>query len=111
MIPLICVAAIAFGGFYTPGMALVSDRAESAGLAQGLGFGIMNSAWASGNLTGPAVGGALASAFGDAVPYLAGGALCLLTLAGDDDGQAASRRGGRGGYRSSTHAASSGRRR
>ncbi len=70
MIPLICVAAIAFGGFYTPGMALVSDRAESAGLAQGLGFGIMNSAWASGNLTGPAVGGALASAFGDAVPYL-----------------------------------------
>lgn len=80
VIPLICAAAIAFGGFYTPGMALVSDRAESTGLAQGLAFGIMNSAWASGNLTGPAVGGALASGFGDAVPYLAGGALCLLTL-------------------------------
>jgi MFS family permease len=80
VIPLVCAAAIAYGGFYTPGMALVSDRAEAAGLPQGLGFGIMNSAWASGNLTGPAVGGALASAFGDAVPYLACGALCVATL-------------------------------
>ena len=78
---LVCLAAVAFGGFYTPGMALVSDRAEVAGLAQGLGFGIMNSAWAAGNLTGPSVGGVLADAFGDAVPYLGAAALCLATLA------------------------------
>jgi MFS family permease len=80
VIPLVAVAAVAFGGFYTPGMALVSDRAEAVGLAQGMAFGIMNSAWASGNLTGPVVGGALANTFGDAVPYLVGGALCLATL-------------------------------
>ncbi len=77
---LICLAAVSFGGCYTPGMALVSDRAELAGLAQGLGFGIMNSAWAVGNLTGPTIGGVLADGFGDAVPYLGAAALCLATL-------------------------------
>ena len=68
----VCAAAIALGGFYTPGMALVSDRAEAAGLAQALAFGVMNTAWALGNVTGPAVGGALAERFGDAVPYALG---------------------------------------
>jgi MFS family permease len=77
---LVAAAALSFGGFYTPGMALTSHRAETAGLAQGLAFGVMNSAWALGNVTGPVAGGALASAFGDAVPYLLGGALCAATL-------------------------------
>ena len=77
---LVAAAALSFGGFYTPGMALTSRRAETAGLAQGLAFGVMNSAWALGNMTGPVAGGALASAFGDAVPYLLGGALCALTF-------------------------------
>ena len=40
----------------------------------------MNSAWALGEMTGPTVGGALANAFGDAIPYLLGAALCALTL-------------------------------
>ena len=80
VVVLVVLAAISFGGFYTPSMALVSDRAESLGLAQGLGFGIMNTAWALGNMTGPAAGGALAEAAGDAVPYLLASALCLLTL-------------------------------
>jgi MFS family permease len=77
---LIAAAALSFGGFYTPGMALTSHRAATAGLAQGLAFGVMNSAWALGNMTGPVAGGALASAFGDAVPYLLGAGLCALTL-------------------------------
>ncbi len=77
---LVGAAAVAFGGFYTPGMALTSHRAEAAGLAQGLAFGVMNSAWALGNMTGPALGGALASAFGDAAPYLLGASLCAITL-------------------------------
>jgi len=59
---------------------IVADRAERAGLSQGIGFGLTNTAWALGAVTGPAVGGALAEAFGDAVPYLACGALCALTL-------------------------------
>jgi MFS family permease len=61
-------------------MALVADRSERAGLQQGIGFGVTNSAWAAGALIGPAVGGALAQAFGDPVPYLLCGALCALTL-------------------------------
>ncbi|MCP9485846.1 MAG: MFS transporter [Gaiellaceae bacterium MAG52_C11] len=81
VVALVALAAISFGGFYTPGMALVSDRAESVGLAQGLGFGIMNTAWALGNMTGPIAGGALAEAAGDALPYLLAAGLCLVTLA------------------------------
>jgi MFS family permease len=78
---LTVLAAIAFGAFYTPGMALVSDRAELVGLSQAIGFGIMNTAWALGNMSGPSVAGVLADAAGDALPYLVGGALCALTLA------------------------------
>ena len=52
---LAVAAAVSFGGFYTPGIALVSDRAEHAGLAQGLAFGVMNTAWAIGALLGPIV--------------------------------------------------------
>jgi predicted MFS family arabinose efflux permease len=77
---LVTAAGISFGGFYTPGMALTSHRAEAAGLPQGVAFGIMNSAWALGNVTGPTAGGAFAEGFGDAAPYLAGAALCALTL-------------------------------
>jgi len=77
---LVGAAALAFGGFYTPGMALTSYRAEAVGLAQGLAFGIMNSAWALGELTGPVLSGALAGEFGDAVPYLVGAMLCGLTF-------------------------------
>jgi MFS family permease len=78
---LVCAAAIGFGALYTPGMALTSYRADLAGLAQGLAFGAMNTAWALGNMTGPAVGGALAQAVGDAAPYLVCAVLCAITLA------------------------------
>ena len=77
---LTVLAAITFGAFYTPGMALVSDRTESAGLSQAIGFGIMNTAWALGNMSGPALAGAIAESAGDAVPYVLAAVLCLLTL-------------------------------
>lgn len=77
---LVVAGSISSAGFYTPGMALVADRSERAGLPQGIGFGVTNSAWAAGALIGPTVGGALAQAFGDPVPYLLFGALCGLTL-------------------------------
>jgi MFS family permease len=78
---LVCAAAVSFGSLYTPSMALTSHRAEAVGLAQGLAFGVMNTAWAFGELVGPSAGGALADSFGDAVPYLVAGGLCALTLA------------------------------
>lgn len=80
VVALVIAASIAFGGFYTPGMALVADRSERAGLSQGIGFGVTSTAWAGGALAGPAAGGALADAFGDAVPYLLCGVLCAVTL-------------------------------
>lgn len=78
---LIGAAAISFGSLYTPGMSLTSHRAETAGLAQGLAFGVMNTAWALGELVGPTAGGALADSSSDAAPYLVGACLCALTLA------------------------------
>jgi MFS family permease len=78
---LVCVASISFGSLYTPSMSLASHRADAAGLAQGLAFGVVNTAWACGELIGPTLGGALAESAGDAAPYLVGAALCALTLA------------------------------
>jgi MFS family permease len=77
---LVGAAAISFGSLYTPGMTLTSHRADASGLAQGLAFGIMNSAWALGALAGPTLGGALGESFGDPAPYLVAAALCAFTL-------------------------------
>jgi MFS family permease len=77
---LLIVASIAYGAFFTPGMALVSDTAERSGIAQGLVFGVMNGAWAVGNVVGPAAGGALAESAGDALSYLLLAAICLATF-------------------------------
>jgi MFS family permease len=77
---LVAVAAISFGGFYTPGMALVSHRADAAGVTQGLAFGVMNSAWALGQMSGPSLGGVLAESIDDAAPYVLCSLLCALTL-------------------------------
>jgi MFS family permease len=84
---LTLAAAIAFGGFWAPAMALISEGAERAGLAQGLAFGIMNAAWAVGNAIGPSAGGLLADHAGDALPFLLVSGICVITL-----GAAGSRR-------------------
>jgi MFS family permease len=72
--------AVSFASLYAPGMALVSDRAEAAGLAMALAFGLMNTAWALGVVLGPVIGGALAQTFDDAVPYTLCAVLAALTL-------------------------------
>jgi MFS family permease len=81
LVALVTVAGLGFGGLNTPGLALIADRAQAASLAQGLAFGAMVVTWGAGTLVGPAVGGLLAAASGDAVPYLAASAICLVTLA------------------------------
>jgi len=78
---LVLVAGVVYGAFFTPGMALVSDSADRSGIAQGLVFGVMNGAWAVGNVVGPAAGGALAQSAGDSLSYVVLAALCLGTLA------------------------------
>ena len=79
---LVWAAAFGFGTMYSPAMALVADRAEAAGLAQGFGFGLMNSFWALGLIVAPPFAGALSESHGDHLPYLIGGMLALLTLLG-----------------------------
>jgi MFS family permease len=79
---LVVVAGVTYGGFYTPGMALLTDAAEQRGIAAALVFGAMNGAWAAGNVVGPAFGGWLAELAGDSLPYLLLAAVCLVTLAG-----------------------------
>jgi MFS family permease len=78
---LVLVAGVAYGGFYTPAMALLTDAAERRNIAPGLAFGAMNGAWAIGNVVGPALGGWLAELSGDSLPYLLLAAVCLATLA------------------------------
>jgi MFS family permease len=78
---LVIAAGIAYGSFFTPGMALVANGAERSGIAQGLVFGVMNGAWALGNAIGPAAGGALAQTAGDSLPYVLLAAVCIATLA------------------------------
>ena len=71
----------AFGSFWTPAMSLVTDAAEQSGLEYGYAFALVNVAWAPGQAGGSAIGGAVASATTDAVPYLGLTVLCLVTLA------------------------------
>lgn len=79
---VIAFAGIAFGTFYTPGMTLLTQAAEERHLDYGYAFALVNLAWAPGQSGGSAIGGAVAQATSDAVPYLALSAIALLTLAG-----------------------------
>jgi MFS family permease len=63
-------------------MALVADRADALGLSHALGFGITNTVWAAGATVGPLLGGTLADATTDAVPYGLCALLCAATLLG-----------------------------
>jgi MFS family permease len=78
--PLIVLAAIAYGVLFTPAFAMIADGAEITGLAQGMAFGLMSAAWATGAVAGPAAGGAIANATGDWIPFAIGAALCALFL-------------------------------
>jgi MFS family permease len=80
-VPLIVLASVAYGMLFTPAFALIADGAEDAGLAQGMAFGLMNAAWALGAVTGPAAGGAIASATGDWIPFLLAAGLCVGAFA------------------------------
>jgi MFS family permease len=78
---LVVLAGIAYGNLFTPAFALIADGADQAGLAQGMGFGLMNAGWATGALVGPAAGGAIAAAAGDRLALLLSAALCAVSLA------------------------------
>jgi predicted MFS family arabinose efflux permease len=78
---VVVLAGQAFGTFWAPAMAWLTDAAEQRGLDAAYAFALINLAWAPGQAAGAAAGGAVAGATSDAVPYLALGAVCLGTLA------------------------------
>jgi MFS family permease len=79
---LLVVAVVALTFFWAPAAALLSDASESAGLDQGFAFGLMNLAWAAGQVMGGTGGGALADVSADAVPYALLAVTCAATLTG-----------------------------
>ena len=79
-VPLIVLAAGAYGVLFTPAFTLIADGAERSGLPQGMAFGLMNAAWALGALLGPLAGGAIATASGDVAPFLVSAGLCAAAL-------------------------------
>jgi MFS family permease len=79
-VPLLVVASLAYAMLFTPAFALLADGADAVGLAQGMAFGLMNAAWATGAVLGPAAGGAIAGVTGDVVPFLLAAVLCAAAL-------------------------------
>lgn len=79
-VPLFLAAGAFYGILFTPAFALIANGAEAIGLPQGMAFGLMNAAWASGALLGPAAGGAVAAASGDVVPFVVAAGLCATAL-------------------------------
>ena len=75
------LAAPAIGILWSPAMAMLSDGAEGAGIAQGLAFGFVNLGWALGHTIGAAGGPALAELSSDAVTYATLAAICAVALA------------------------------
>lgn len=74
---LLLLAAPAIGILWAPAVALLADVAEHLGIAQGLGFAVVNLAWAAGQTLGSAGSARLAQAAGDALPFLLLSALCV----------------------------------
>jgi MFS family permease len=80
MAVVIVVIVAALGLFWAPAMAMLSDSAEDHGLDQGLAAGLMNLAWAGGQIVGAGGGGAVAKSAGDGLPIAVLAGLCAATL-------------------------------
>ena len=74
---LLLLASPAIGILWAPAAALLADVAEDLGIAQGLGFALVNLAWAAGQTLGSAGSARLAQSAGDALPFLLLSALCV----------------------------------
>jgi MFS family permease len=81
MLVILIVISLGAGLCFAPALAMLSDTADATGLHQGLAAGLINVAWASGQVLGGAGGGAAASGAGDALPCLLAAVLLLVTVA------------------------------
>ena len=83
-VPLAVVGIIAApiaGVLWIPGMALLSEGSDRAALDHTYAFAVMNLIWAATGAVGAGVGGALARATSDFVPYAFVAGIVLVTLA------------------------------
>jgi MFS family permease len=80
LIPILIVGMPAFGTLFAPAMTLLSGGVERLELDQGLGFGLSNLVWATGQAVASAGSGVLAQATSDLVPYCLLATACLVTL-------------------------------
>ena len=87
VVTLLVVMSVGAGLCFTPALALLSDAAEASGLHQGLAAGLINVAWAAGQVLGSVGAGATASAAGDALPCLVvAGMLLVVAFAARQNG-------------------------
>jgi MFS family permease len=70
LVVLVVIGLPSYGTLFVPASAMISDGADRQSLHHGLGFGLANLAWASGQAVAAASSGAIAQATGDTVPYL-----------------------------------------
>jgi MFS family permease len=76
---LLIALSVGAGLCFTPALAMLSDAAEASRLHQGLAAGMINIAWAAGQVLGSMGGGAAASAAGDALPCVVVAAVLVGT--------------------------------
>jgi MFS family permease len=82
VLALLLVLSMGAGVCFTPALAMLSDAAEDSGLHQGLAAGLINIAWAAGQVLGSIGSGAAAAAAGDALPCLVVAAMLVATAVG-----------------------------
>jgi len=70
LVALVVVGLPSYGTLFVPASAMIADGADRHKLHQGLGFGLGNLAWASGQGVAASSSGAIAQATADVVPYL-----------------------------------------
>jgi MFS family permease len=70
VLALLIALSMGAGVCFTPALAMLSDAAKDSGLHQGLAAGLINIAWAAGQVLGSIGSGAAAAAAGDALPCL-----------------------------------------
>ena len=87
LVPILIVGMPAFGALFAPATTLLSGGIERLELDQGLGFGLGNLAWATGQAVASSGSGILAQATSDLVPYCLLATACLVTLGAIQFGQ------------------------
>ena len=81
ILAVLIATSLGAGICFAPALAMLSDSAEATDLHQGLAAGLINIAWAAGQVLGGVGGGAAASRAGDALPCLLAAAFLLATVA------------------------------